>query len=469
MVGWKADMARWQSQRLLALGAALLLSLGALPSAWAIGEADRLWLVGEQAFADRLYPVSSRVLERFLKKYPDEHRAPEATLLLGKSQFGLGDFPHALEIFRKAQRFSPPPGRPEEARFWEAEALFKLKRYGEARALYDKILAANAAAPVAPDATYGLAWSELELKHREAAVTAFRRLLKTWPDSPLAPSATFYLARTLVESKKPAEAVPLLEPFQTRYPSHALIPDAQYLLGWSRLATGKTAEGLSDLRAFVAQYPRHELAVGARRAIVDALLHQGKKPELAHEYQALISQSPATAEGLYDAGAIAQHLGRPKDAEAAWRRVRAEFPKHPLAARASLELAHGAFKRNQFKDAAGLARRASESDDAAVRVEGQLLMGESELKQKRYEAALKAFRAVIQTEGVDAALRFRALAGSGLAHEELGQLQEAAKFYSDVAAQNLDKTLKEWATARLVEVRVKAKPPAPPKEEKPKS
>lgn len=457
------------SRGLLPLAVASLVCLGAVGEAWGIGEADRLWLVGERAFADRLYAVSSRVLERFVKKYPDERRAAEATLLLGKSQFGLGDYRQALESFRKAQRFSPPPGRVEEARFWEAEALFRLKRYAEARALYGAILAANAAAPVAPDATYGLAWAELELKHREAAAAAFRQLLKTWPDSPLAPSATVYLARTLVELKKPTEAIALLEPFAKLYPNHALVPDAQYLVGWSHLAAGKTAEGLSELRAFIAAYPRHELTVTARRAIADALLRQGKKSELAQEYQSLIAQTPPTAEGLYDAGLIAQNLGRQKDAEAAWRRVRTEFPKHPLSARASLELAQGAFKRSQFKDAAALAKRATESDEEGVRAEALLLIGESELKQQRYEPALKAFQSVAGIAGVDPALRFRALAGSGLAHEELGHLQEAAKLYSDVAAQSLDKTLKEWASQRLAEVRVKAKPPAPPKAEKPKS
>src|SRR3972149_6172547 len=96
-----------------------------------------------------------------------------------------------------------------------------------------------------------------------------------------------------------------------------------------------------------------------RRAIADALLKGGKKSELGQEYQSLIAQSPPTAEGLYDAGLIAQQLGRQKDAEAAWRRLQTEFPKHALATRASLELAQAAFKRSQFKDAAALGKPAS--------------------------------------------------------------------------------------------------------------
>ncbi|MEK7363245.1 MAG: tetratricopeptide repeat protein [candidate division NC10 bacterium] len=462
-------LARRLATGVVALGVVSLIYSGGLPSAWAIAETDRLWLVGEHAFADRLYAVSRRALERFVKSYPNEVRVGEATLLLGKSQFGLGEFQPALENFRKAQRLTPPPGRPEEARFWEAETLFRLKRYAEARVVYDALVAANAAAPVAPDAMYGLGWTELELKRPEGAATAFRQLLEAWPESPLVPSATFYLARTLVELKKPAEAVALLEPFRSRYPNNVLGPEAQYLLGLSRLAVGKTAEGLRDLKEFVTAHPRHELTVAARRSITEGLLKEGQKSDLGQEYQSLINQSPPTAEGLYDAGLIAQHLGRAKDAESAWRRVRAEFPKHALAARASLELAQAAFKRSQFKDASALAKPASESEDEAVRIEALLLMGESDLKQRRFQSALKTFQEAAAAEGADPALRFRALAGSGLAHEELGQSKEAARLYAEVAADSPDAALKKWAQERLKAVRAKAKPPAQPKAEKPKS
>src|SRR3970040_296840 len=365
-------LARRAATGVVALGVfSLIYYSGGLSLAWAIAEAARLWRVGDHAFADRLYAVSRRALERFVKSYPTEARVGEATLLLGKSQFGLREFQAALENFRKAQRLTPPPGRPEEACFWEAETLFRLKRYAEARAVYDALLAANAAAPVAPDAMYGLAWAALDLRRPEAAAGSFHQFLAAWPDSPQAPSATFYLALTLVELKKPADAIALLAPFARRYPNHALAPDAQYLLGWSRLAAGKSSEGLQDLRDFVAAHRRHRLTVAARRAITDALLKGGKKSELGEEYQSLIAQSPPTAEGLFDAGLIAQQLGRQKDAQVAWRRLRTEFPKHALATRASLELAQAAFKRSQFKDAAALAKPASESDDEAVRLEGR--------------------------------------------------------------------------------------------------
>lgn len=445
----------------------LLALLLAPTSVRAQGEADRLWLVGSQAFADQFYPLARRMLERFVQRHPQDARVPEATLLLGKTRLALGELTPALEIFRQTQRFKPPPGQPEEARFWEGETLFRMKRYPEARAVYDALLARNAASPLAPDALYAYAWCELELKRLDPAVTAFRQFLEVWPEHTLAPSATYHLARTLAELKQTAEAEELLARFASRYPTHRLVPEARHLLGRIRLAAGKLDAGIAGLRAFIAGYPTHELAPEARKAITAALLRQGRKPELAEEYRTLMSQSPPTAEGLYDAGLIAQGLGRPKDAEAAWNRLRSEFPAHVLARRVSLTLAQAAFRRNQLRETVALAQEASESEEGQVRLEAFLLVGESEIKIKRFQAALKAFEAALGIKSEDSLLRFRALAGSGLAYEELRHWAEAARRYERVAVESPNQTLKEWARARLSAVRAKSKSQPTTKAEKP--
>jgi len=155
------------------------------------------------------------------------------------------------------------------------------------------------------------------------------------------------------------------------------------------------------LRTFVAAYPGHELASPARRAVVDTYLKQGKKAELTEEYKKLMAQSPAAADALYDAGVIAQRLGRGRDANAAWARLRKEFPEHALSARASLDLAQAAFGKNAFKDAATLARVASKSSEEPVRAEALVLLGESELKLRRYTAALQAFQTAAAAPGQD--------------------------------------------------------------------
>jgi TolA-binding protein len=430
-----------------------LIVLGAWAgSAVALEEADRLFLVGEKAFDDGLYPLSRRMLERFAERFPSDRRAGEAVLLLGKARLSQGAGEAALEAFRKAEGFQPPPGKPGELRFWEAEAFYRLKRFSDARTAYADVISGGAAGPRVADALYGLGWTELEAKHREPAAAAFQRLVSEFPDHALAPTAAIQLARALIDLKRAEDAHGVLQAFVTKNPEHKLAPEARYWQARARLAAGQTEQAVTDLRAFAKANPSHELAPAARRLVLDTLMKDGRKSELADEYTALMSQKPLSPDGLYDAGAIAERLGRSRDAEAARARLRKEFPEHPLTGRASLQSAQAAFTKNAFREAATLARAAAKSPEDPVRGEAFLLVGESEMKLKRPVQALPAFQAAGDTAGLEPALHFRALAGSGLALEEQKQWTQAAKYYDEVAEKSPDKTLAAWAKTRKAAV-----------------
>jgi TolA-binding protein len=456
-------MMKCRSRCTSAFVALLFAFLAVSPSASALEEPERLWLVGERAYADKLYAVSRRALERFVSQFPKDPRVPAAVLMLGRARLALADVPGALEAFRRAQTLSPPPGDPLEARFWEAEALFRLKRYPEARAAYDDVVRQNAASPFAADAVYGLAWSELESKNPEPAVAAFRDFLSAWPEHALAPSATLQLARALIDLKRTAEALPLLSGFAVRYPGAPQRADAQYLVGWLKATTGDARGGLADLRAFVAAYPSHDQAPAARKLITQTLARYGDREELLDSYKALMEQEPITAEGLYEAAGVAARLARRPEQEAAWKKLRTNFPEHALTRRLALDLAASAFKQKSWKDAAAYAQVAAESDEKSLKSEGWLLVGESELKLKRFEPAAKAFEAVGTIPDVEADVRFRALAGLGLAREEQKEWKAALAAYDAVVKRSPDPTLRDWARQRVTEVKARAAPPAPPK------
>jgi TolA-binding protein len=438
--------------------AGLVALLAPAGPALALDEPDRLLLVGEKSFEDRLYPLARRMLERFVEKFPTDKRVGDATLLLGKTRLSQGAPDAALEAFKKVLAMTPVPGKPQEARFWEAETLYRMKRFNDARAAYARVTAVEPPSPLLPEALYGLGWTDLELKRRDAAVSDFSRLVKEFPDHETVPSASIQLARALIETKHPDEAVTLLEGFATKYPEHRLVPDSRYYLARAKIAAGNTEEGVAQLRAFARTYPNHELASSARRTGLDSQLKSGKKKDIAEEYATLMAQKPPTPEALYDAGAMAVGLDRPRDADAAWTRLRKEFPDHALTGRASLEQAQAVFAKNNFKDAAALGRVAAKSSEDAVRGEALLIVGESEMKLRRPAQALTAFQAAADTPGLEPALRFRALAGSGLANEEQKQWTQAAKYYDEVIAGSPDKTLAGWAKTRRAAIAPNLKP-----------
>jgi len=442
-----------RSSLLAALALAPVLACMPVVPAAALDEAERLWLVGDRSFADGLYPITRRTLERFVADYPTDARRPAALLMLGKTRLALGDTESALDAFRQVTPTDGASPTALEARFWEGETLFRLKRYAPARKAYDAVLRGNAAAPQAPDALYGLAWCELELKRPQQAAAALRDLISTWPQHALVPSATFYLGRTLVELKRHGEAVPVLDGFRTRYPDHKLAPDAQYLLGLARVHAGSLRSGVADLRAFVAAHPAHPLVPAARRVIADAVTRYGDREELLEAYKTLLAQTPPAADALYDAGTIAGRLGRRRDQEVAWKRLQKEFPESPLTQRAAFELATAAFKRGDWKEAASQADVAAASKDDAVRAEALLTAGEADLKLRRLTAAAKAFEGVGAIQNVDGGVRYRALAGLGLTREQQKSWSAALAAYETVAGKSPDATLREWAQERAEAVR----------------
>ena len=435
---------------------ALLLLIAAPPPAAALDEADRLWLVGERALADELYPLARRVLERFVDRYPRDTRAPEGLYLLGKARMALNEPEPALDAFRRARATSPSaaPWR-LDARFWEGEALFRLKRFADARAAYDDVIKTDASSPRAPEALYGMGFADIEMQRPERAATTFRDFLKAWPDHALAPSARFYVGRALLDMKRYDEAATALAEFAAKHPDHKMAGEARYLIGWSRMTAGDTRMGLADLRAFVSAYPSHPSVPEARRMIVQGLAQSSDETELQEAYRALIAQTPLTPDTLAEAASLAARANKPADQEAALRKLRTEFPDHPFAVRASFELATAAFGRKEWEDAAALAEAAASAKDDKLRAEALLLAGESELKLKRFSAALRSFEAVGTIADVEPSVRYRALAGSGIAHEEQQSWKPALAAYEAVGEQNADETLRDWARGRAKEVQAR--------------
>ena len=69
------------------------------------------------------------------------------------------------------------------------------------------------------------------------------------------------------------------------------------------------------------------------------------------------------------------------------------------------------------------------------------------MKLKRAPAAVKAFESVVVIKNAEAAVRYRAFAGLGLAREEQKDWKAALAAYES-ASRTPDATLRDWATKR---------------------
>ena len=264
-----------------------------------------------------------------------------------------------------------------------AETLFRMERYrGSARQLRPDAERQSGSPHRAGRGLRPRVGEPLQLKRLRPAVAEFRRLLSNYPENPNAPSATFYLARMLAEAKRhrrggrPAPAVRL------QVSRHTCVPAARYTLAQALIdCGGSSRRPRRRCAAFFAAYPRHELAAQARRAVTDAVVREGRQGRSwPRSTRRLVAQSPATAEGLYDAGLVAGKLGRPRDADAAWARLRKDFPDHPLSGRVSLEMAQSRLRQEQLQGRGRPREGGVPQPEDAVRGEAFVLLGESELE-----------------------------------------------------------------------------------------
>src|SRR4029453_18815448 len=159
---------------------------------------------------------------------------------------------------------------------------------------------------------------------------------------------------------------------------------------------------------------------------------------------------------------IADKSGDVKGQQTAWERLRKEYPNHPLTYQASYDLAESAFKKKEWGQAAAQAKAAAGSDEESLRARALLLEGESELKLSRFKDAAKSFEAVGSVKNLEAADRYRALAGLGLAREQLGEIRAALAAYDAVATQSPAATLGNGARDGAGAVRSQPSQPSKP-------
>jgi TolA-binding protein len=227
-----------------ALGAELVGGLASLggyaPAAAAISEADRLWTIGASAFEDGLYDQAYRVLGRFVEVAPEDQRRGDASVLRGKAALEMGRHDEALAEFQAAETRPTQRIPAGEAIFWQAEILYRLRRFEDARTLYSRFLAVTPGSPYAADALYGMGVSLLESNSPGGAVEAFVRLVDRHPQSKLAPRAAYTASLELVRAKRWDEALAILATYATRFPGSPFVTEVRYLLGLTLVERGRT-------------------------------------------------------------------------------------------------------------------------------------------------------------------------------------------------------------------------------------
>ena len=419
--------------------ALLLLLLGAISfpgTPVRAQSADELLTAASELFDAHKYTEAAQKLDAFLAANPKHDKAGAAAFVLGRcrselkqydkaipayekaiatkdtailtpSQLGLGEaaiqtrqFDKAAKALESATAATLKPEQAQIAWLWLGQADYELKRYDKAEEAYNVVVKQFPRSDVADAALYGVGLSALKENKPDVAQQRFKELVNRYPKSPNRPQAQLTLAQLDFDAKRYSEARSdyerLLNDGSFRNASVEVRQSAEDGLIQTLLETGDYAAAIPRLESAMNRLPASDPQhYRAAMSLGNGRYRQKQYDQALTAYTEAgkSSEAEVAAEGLYWAANADLALNRPADAAALFGKMATKYPKHALAAKAQRR-AGDAYLSAKQNDAALAAYRAvvdrfPQSAEAAEARKGMSSLVNSVTDPAQLAAALK--------------------------------------------------------------------------------
>ncbi len=347
----------------------------------------------QEAAQDR---EAASTFQAFLDKFPKDKLAGECRLRLGLSLFKQKRYPEAATRFAQSAAL-PDFALADFALMQQARCAYEQKQLPQAAALYEalpkKFPASARGGPALLAA--GKCWYQAgDLARAQTALTA--ALTRKFDE---APEAAYWLGQALIKGNKSAEALGVLDRAIAAHPRSSFLPQLIFARAsalYEQPARRKEAPPL--FASFARSYPKHELAPRAVYLAALAALEARDYPASQMHAEAFLKQfarHELTAEVLFIGGEAS--LGAPAKAEALYRRLVAEHPRHKHAATARLRVGLCLYLAKKYPEAVTFLTQATrELRDPALLAEAHLLIGRSHHDAGQAGQAIVAFQKALQ-------------------------------------------------------------------------
>jgi len=373
----------------------------------------------------------------FLKAHAGHRLTPDVQYVAAECHLQRGRHAEAEKLYAELAKSSPDHPDHETWRVRQGLAIYLQKKYGDAVAALEPIVAQLKGADNQTQAQFVLGVSRFCLDQFDGAVPALQAALKASPKWKQADEALLYLARALHKQDKTAEAIKaisrliedwptsrLLDQAHYRYGEFAyaagdyetavaqydavaaaaadslFVPYALYGKGWAQLKNKAYPEAVETFNALVKSHPQHALIADTHFALGMCLRQVGKFEEAVQEIDLYLSgQGDAAnkAEALYERGLAEVALKNFGKAAETFQQLLTASPDYAAADKVTYELAWalksvpGDAKKAEAVTA--FADLAGKYPDSPLAAEANFHVGESHYEKAAYEDAAKAYTA----------------------------------------------------------------------------
>ena len=239
----------------------------------------------------------------FLKAYPGHRLAPDVQYVSAECHLQRGEHPEAEKLYAElAQSAADHPDR-ETWQVRRGLAIYLQKKYGDAVAALEPIVAQLKIADNQAQAQFVLGVSHFYLDQFDGAVQALQAAMKANPKWKQADEAMLFLARALRKQDKTPEAISTLSQLIADFPNSRLLDQAHYRYGEFSYAAGDYKTALAQYDAVVAADAKSPFAPYALYGKGWAQLKNKAYPEAIESFSELAQEPPgARAGGRYALG-----------------------------------------------------------------------------------------------------------------------------------------------------------------------
>ena len=419
-------------------------------------------------------------------------KADETTLLLGQAFLASDNKEEARKTWDSVSTSYPKSPRSDQARYRMAQLAARSGEHEAAAAEYSKVIASGLDPSLLPFTLYGLGWNLLQAGKPSDAVAPLERAIKEFPAHSVSDDAKLALGisfRTLgkpdqsmeqlqavlketeagtdagsvlnrghalyelalidQQQKRPADAAKRLEQLVSSVPNYPNMDKVIYEWSWSLKESGDDQKAESTFGQLIEKYPGNPLTAEAQYFIGQRRYGEEKWKPAADAFGEAVKVAEdklLLEKSLYRLG---WSLFKAEDFTAsadAFSRQGKEFPDGKLIADALLMAGENQFKLGKYADALASykiardrirakdesAKSVADNADRQIRELVFLHGGQSEAQLQQWKDAI-AWYDELRTRFPETSYLAQALYETGLANQQLGNDDEALKFFQSVA------------------------------------
>lgn len=356
---------------------------------------------------------------------------PEAALWYGEAAFEAGE----LEAARRAFA-SIPPSAPEHLRGRAGLAWIHYRRreWGEAAALFDRVMEGEPEGPLAAEALARAGEARYNLGDLEGAVRAFERIEGRYEGREVAREALLQKGKLLFRRGRFGEAEEAFRRFLARFPGSPAAPEVEYWSALVPLRLGEFEVARVRLLEFAERRKESPLAGDAFLRAADAFYNEGKYLQADRLYRLVMARfpdHPRFGEASY--GLLLTRLQREEFEEflREGRAFAARYPSSPLSIALAFQLGEVNLTRGSLDEAHRAYREVvARYPDNELAAHALLRIGAIHRRRQNVDAALDAYESLL-ARYPGSRLRADALFGAGETLAGIGRCAEAKRRFEE--------------------------------------